>query len=119
MLTQVVVQGPAEIPPIPPIPILPPWMTLPPWVTALIVLGFFAATATVLYPLMRAIGRRLEGKAASQDPALREEIERLHARLNELEGVQHHVAELEERLDFAERMLAQRREPDRLGGGRV
>lgn len=119
MLTQVVVQGPAEIPPIPQIPILPPWMTLPPWVTALVALGFFAGCAIVLYPLMRAIGRRLEGRTASPDPMLREEIERLNARLNELDGLQHHVAELEERLDFAERLLAQRREPDRLGGGRV
>jgi hypothetical protein len=115
MLTQVVVQGPPELPTI---PTLPPWITLPPWVTALIALGFFAATATVLYPLMRAIGRRLEGKSASQDSALREEIDRLSARLGEVDALQHHVAELEERLDFTERMLAQRRETDRLSGGR-
>jgi hypothetical protein len=119
MLTQVVVQGPAELPPLPQMPVLPPWMTLPPWVTALIVLGFFAASATVLYPLMRAIGRRLEGKSSSPDPALREEIDRLTLRLGEMDALQHHVAELEERLDFAERILAQRREPDRLGGGQT
>ncbi len=116
MLTQVVVQGPPELPYI---PTPPPWITLPPWVTALIALGFFAACAFVLYPLMRAIGRRLEGKPASQAPALREEIDRLTARLGEIDALQHHVAELEERVDFAERMLAQRREPDRLGGGRA
>jgi hypothetical protein len=116
MLTQVVVQGPPELPNI---PMLPPWMTLPPGVTALIALGFFAACAFVLYPIMRAVGRRLEGKSASPDPALREEIDRLTARLDEVDLLRHHVAELEERLDFTERMLAQRREQDRLGGGRA
>jgi hypothetical protein len=114
MLTQVVVQGPPELPYI---PTPPPWITLPPWVTALITLGFFAASAFVLYPLMRAIGRRLEGRSASHDPALREEIERLSARLGEVDALQQHVAELEERLDFAERMLAQRRDAARLPQG--
>ena len=32
----------------------------------------------------------------------------------ELEALQHRVAELEERVDFAERLLAQQREADRL-----
>jgi len=114
MLTQVVVQGPPELPYI---PTPPPWITLPPSVTALIALGFFAACAVVLYPLMRAIGRRLEGKSASQDPALREEIDRLTDRLGEVDALQHRVMELEERLDFAERMLAQRREAARLPEG--
>jgi hypothetical protein len=34
-----------------------------------------------------------------------------------LETMQHRVAELEERVDFAERLLAKQRESDRLGGG--
>jgi Tfp pilus assembly protein PilO len=33
-----------------------------------------------------------------------------------LEALETHVAELQERLDFAERLLAQEREPDRLRG---
>jgi Tfp pilus assembly protein PilO len=96
--------------------ILPPWMTLPPQVTVLIALAFFAACTIVLWPLMRAIGRRIEGKTLS-DPALREEMEQLRARLSEVDQLQHRVMELEERVDFAERLLAQRREPERLGRG--
>ncbi|HWA14891.1 MAG TPA: hypothetical protein VG817_00560 [Gemmatimonadales bacterium] len=94
----------------------PPWVTLPPQVTLLIVLGFFAACSVVLYPLMRAIGRRLEGKHTALTPALQADLEQLRQRLSEVESVQHRVFELEERVDFAERMLAQRREPERLGG---
>lgn len=39
--------------------------------------------------------------------------------LAELERLQTRVAELEERLDFAERLLARQREADRLPGGSV
>ena len=38
----------------------------------------------------------------------------LDARLNEMDQLQFRVQELEERLDFAERLLAQAREPERL-----
>jgi hypothetical protein len=110
-LPQVIVQGPSAFPPF--------WVTMDPKAIVFMSLGFFAAAAVILYPLMRAIGRRLEGKAVTGDPALREEFERLHARLGEVDALQHRVMELEERLDFAERMLAQRREPDRLGRGEV
>jgi hypothetical protein len=114
MLSQVVqVPQPPELPFI---PTPPPWITLPPAVTLLITLGFFAACSVVLYPLMRAIGRRLEGKPAT-DPALRDEVERLNARLGDVDALHHRVMELEERLDFTERLLAQHREPNRLEGG--
>lgn len=95
----------------------PPWVTLPPQVTLLIVLGFFAACTVVLYPLMRAIGRRLEGKPSGSTAALQGEVEQLRQRVAEVEAMQQRVYELEERVDFAERMLSQRREPERLGGG--
>ena len=113
------IQGPAvvvqDIPPMP--PILPPWMVLPPQVIAMIALGFFAACALVLYPLMRAIARRIEGRLQGTDPTLKGEVEELRARLGDMEGLQLRVADLEERLDFAERMLAQRREVERLRPG--
>lgn len=99
---------------VPPTP--PPWITLPPSVTLLITLGFFAACAVVLYPLVRAISRRLEGRSAV-DPALRSEINELRHRLEDADVLQTRVAELEERVDFAERLLAsQRREAERLPG---
>jgi hypothetical protein len=55
----------------------------------------------------RAIADRIRDgtPGAAPEPALVEEVERLR----------HDVSELQERLDFAERMLAARREPDRLG----
>jgi hypothetical protein len=115
LLIQVVVQGPPEIPYI---PTPPPWITLPPAVTLMIALGFFAVCGVVLHPLVRAIGRRLEGKSGVNDAALREAIDRLDARLGEVDALQHRVMELEERLDFTERMLAQRREPARLPEGK-
>jgi hypothetical protein len=74
--------------------------------------GAIALTA-ILWPIMRALGRRLEGKGAA-DPALSAEVEQLHARIGEMDALQARVAEVEERLDFAERLLAQNREPDRL-----
>ena len=100
-----------------PFPNPPPWISLPPQVTLLITLGFFAACAVVLFPLMRALARRLEGKPAGSDPALRSEIDQLRHRLDESEVFHGRVLELEERVDFAERLLAQRREGDRLPGG--
>jgi len=54
---------------------------------------------------VRALARRLEGKGTG-DAALRAEVEQLHHRLGEVDALQGRVAELEERLDFTERMLA-------------
>ena len=40
----------------------------------------------------------------------RRDLDEMDARLDELEGAEQRVAELEERLDFAERLLTQKRE---------
>jgi len=55
----------------------------------------------------RAIADRIRGETLGgvPDRALIDEVDRLR----------HDVTELQERLDFAERMLAAKREPDRLG----
>jgi hypothetical protein len=45
------------------------------------------------------------------------EVADLQARVAELEAERGHVAELEERLDFAERLLAQERKREQLGNG--
>jgi hypothetical protein len=92
-------------------------MVLPAEVTALIALAFFAASALVLYPLMRAIARRIEGRTHGADPALKGEMDELRVRLGDMEGLQLRVADLEERLDFTERMLAQHRGAERLRSG--
>jgi Tfp pilus assembly protein PilO len=108
--TTVTVQVP-EIPPIPPIPeiqVLPPWMVLPPQVIGLVGIAMVVGAALVLFPIARAIARRLEGRGGNRE--LLQQVEELRERVRDLEASQHRVAELEERLDFTERLLAQRRD---------
>jgi hypothetical protein len=85
------------------------------------VLGIVAVMVTslaaaLLYPIARAYARRLEGRAPAE--GLRQELADLSARLELMQHDQERVAELEARVDFAERMLAQQRdrEPARLPG---
>jgi Tfp pilus assembly protein PilO len=107
------------IPPIPPTPPSVPfdpnafWMNVSPPAMVMMTLLVMAAFTIVLWPLARALGRRLEGRG-SADAALRAEVEQLNHRLGEVDAMQSRIAELEERLDFTERLLAQSREPDRL-----
>jgi hypothetical protein len=55
----------------------------------------------------RAIADRIRAEPSSgHDPALLEEVERLR----------HDMVELQERMDFAERLIAKSREPERLTG---
>jgi hypothetical protein len=74
-----------------------------PQAMVMIVLLGLLATTVILWPIMRALARRLEGKAA--DPALRAEVDQLQHRLAEVDTLQLRMLELEERLDFAERLL--------------
>ncbi|HJS48272.1 MAG TPA: hypothetical protein VJ773_09830 [Gemmatimonadales bacterium] len=112
----VVVQVPApqDIPPIPDFPTPAPWEMLPPQAMVMIALAFFAASAFVLWPLFRAIGRRIEGRGLADSAHLRDELMDLRERVHVLEGAQARVLEMEERLDFAERLLAERGAPARL-----
>lgn len=66
----------------------------------------------LLMPLVRAFASRIEGRGAS--PALEQRVSDLQRQLADADSLQHRVAELEERLDFAERLLSQREEPARL-----
>lgn len=66
----------------------------------------------LMQPVMKALGKRLEGPGADSG-----ELEALRSELADLRALPERVQELEERLDFAERMLAQQREHDRLPGG--
>ena len=63
---------------------------------------------------MRAFARRLENKG-SGDAVLRAEVEQLHTRLADMDSLHARVLELEERVDFTERLLAQVQHPARLG----
>jgi hypothetical protein len=78
----------------------------------IIVLALLGTAVVLVWPLIRALSRRLEGGPSAA--GLREEVENLRARVDGLEQGQARVGELEERVDFAERLLAQSREADRL-----
>jgi Tfp pilus assembly protein PilO len=75
------------------------------------VIAILATTLLIAWPLVRALARRLEGGATKE---LLAELDGLRGRVQQLEEGQARLGELEERVDFAERMLAQSRETDRL-----
>lgn len=93
------------------------WMSAngPPAIVMIVLLSLVAATV-ILWPVMRALARRLEGKSAA-DPALRAELTEVQHRLGEVDTLQMRVAELEERLDFAERLLTRGQEQTPAGPG--
>jgi hypothetical protein len=91
---------------------LPPWETLPPQVTLLIVLAVVVGTVLLFAPLLKAVARSIEGGGRSG----RAELDQLRRRLDEMEQQAltsgeaeasfNRVTELEERLDFVERVLS-------------
>lgn len=91
----------------------PEWIAPVAVMTLLIIVG-----AIVLYPLVRAWARRIEQRG--QDPALLDEVQTLRDRVADLEQSVARMHEIEDRMDFAERMLTQRAEQARLPeqGGR-
>lgn len=72
-----------------------------------LIFGGGTLIAVSFSPVGRAIADRIRGERARSepDPAVYEELERMRAELSELQ----------ERVDFAERLLAAKREPDKLG----
>jgi len=77
---------------------------IPEWAIGGAVLIFAVAVAQIVVVKLRASVRKL--------PASDEEIGELR---QGLDAMQNRLGEIEERLDFAERLLAQYREADRLG----
>jgi hypothetical protein len=77
--------------------------------------GIFAlaglGAAVFLGPVGRALARRLESAPGDAAGA---ELDDLRGRLAATEQLQARVAELEERLDFAERLLTRQQDPARL-----
>jgi hypothetical protein len=110
-----ILQTPSPIPPVPPIPVDPNLIFADHTpAVVMIVIASLLATTIILWPIMRAVARRIERKGGS-DPALRADVEQMQQRLGEVDALHARVAELEERLDFAERLLAQPRESARVG----
>lgn len=75
----------------------------------ILIFGGGAAAILAYSPVGKALGDRIRGGApgAGPDPEI----------LNELEHLRQDVSELQERVDFTERLLAQTRESGRIGGG--
>jgi ubiquinone biosynthesis protein UbiJ len=87
---------------------MPPGDIAPVFVT--ITLSLIAGVTFILRgPVGKAIARRLEGQQQSQVDS-----PEIAGRLAQVDELSHRVAELEERLDFAERLLARSREPHQL-----
>lgn len=101
-------QSPAPAPPLPP-DVSGPVTTVLTWneiAPAIAMVGFFVLVGVLLVPLVRAWGRRIEGRG--MDPAILDELSHLRERVADLDQSMGRMHELEERLDFAERMLTQR-----------
>jgi hypothetical protein len=107
------------VPPTPPTPQFDPnliFMEGGPPLVFMIVFAALTATVIILWPIMRAFGRRLEGRG-NTDPGVKVEIEHLHAQLGEVDALRQEVAELHERVDFAERILMKSQGRNELGKG--
>jgi Tfp pilus assembly protein PilO len=108
----------AQEPPEPPLPPQAPGSelslsgSLEDAAAVVLLLGVGLIIAALVWPLIKAIARRIEGGAAGA--AMQAELEGLRERVSQLEAMQPRMAELEERVDFTERVVARGREPDRL-----
>jgi hypothetical protein len=116
-MTVLALQG-TPVPPAPPTPPVPPGHelsvggSLEGWDAVVLLAGVLITVAVLLWPLIRAVARRIEAGAAAAEA--RVELDELRERVRQLEQAHPRLSELEERLDFAERLLAQA-PPGRLG----
>ena len=81
---------------------------VPEWAVgvAVICVAFFGGVG-VLTRIARPAKKRLDSESTAR-------LEALEAKVDELERAQHRIGELEERVDFAERLLARQNEAERL-----
>jgi len=104
------------IPPVPPVP--PPGSelsiggSLEGIAAIVLLLGAGLIIAGLIWPLIRALAKRIEGGGPSAE--MQTELDSLRERVRLLEDIAPRMSELEERVDFTERIVAQGREPDRL-----
>ena len=88
---------------------------MPPEAFMLMNLAAMAVAAWLLTPVARALAERIRGRAvgvpAEELQTLRDDV------MQELQQVRHEVSDLSERVDFAERLLAKQRDPERLARG--
>jgi ubiquinone biosynthesis protein UbiJ len=88
---------------------------LAPMVVMVVLTVTIGATIVLRGALGKALADRIAGRRDPQPSAGRDaEVGQLREELDEVRG---QLAELQERVDFTERVLAQQREPGRLRGG--
>jgi hypothetical protein len=91
-------------------------MISPPGELAMFLAIGAAALGTLFGPIGSALARRIAGRAP-RDPA-QGEIVRMDERItSEVDELRTRLAEVEERLDFAERLLARGGQADQIPGG--
>jgi len=79
-------------------------------VTGMVMMGFLVLGGVMLFrgPVGQALARRIQGKAGELEQEMITEVQALR---DHVLGLEQTVGELEERLDFNERLLAQSRDP--------
>ena len=80
-------------------------------------LGMTGLAGWILKPVIEGLGRRLAGIGSAQVAALEAEVQELQQRLTDVDGVAHRLTEVEDRLDFTERLLARQRSAGSLPEG--
>lgn len=83
------------------------------------IFGGGSAFLLAISPVGRAIADRIRQGAVDSPDSLRRLQETQESLLAEIESLRQAVSELEERVDFAERLLTRQREGGRLGPGEV
>ncbi len=83
----------------------------------MLAIGGAGSLVYVVVALANAVVRRLDAGRSAATASLETEMSDLRARLDDADSTRGRIAELEERLDFAERLLAQQREVPRVGPG--
>jgi hypothetical protein len=89
------------------------------WNEVVMPLAGMAVGVILGLPIIKAIVRRLERRpddAGPESAKLGAELSEIRQRLEAVENLASRVGEIEERVDFAERLLTQHREAGRLGG---
>jgi len=82
-----------------------------------LIFGGGTMVALAMSPIGRAVAARIQGGAHGAVPTkdVQRALDANHAVLEEVEGLRRDIAELQERVDFTERMLSRQRE-ERLPG---
>jgi hypothetical protein len=79
-------------------------------------IGLAGGTVYLAVSLIEVLIKRLEGRRPGSLDAVERELDELRMRIEDGEQARQRIAELEERLEFAERLLAQQRDHERLRG---